>query len=104
MILNRNATTIQNANSNSLHVEKIRIALLDSLFGLLDGFEIQLSEWRDHTKENTDRDPAWVPDVTFDRLKSILPEHKMKFGQFVASECETFVDITKLKDYRDMVL
>jgi hypothetical protein len=89
---------------NTVHVERIRIALLDVLFATIDGFESQASRWRDHSTGNAfDGLPGWVEDVTYKKLRSILPDHKIKFGQFIPSECENFVDITKVKEFKAIV-
>jgi exocyst complex component 2 len=88
---------------NAVHIEKVRIALFESLFGFLDGFQWQLSQWRDpESSKNISSVPGWVPEIHHTKLKSILPDQKSKFGQFAATECANFVEMMKPKDYKKL--
>jgi hypothetical protein len=86
--------------SNTEHTEKIRVAIFESMLGLLDGFQCQLSRFRNPTDKQVSDIPGWAHPTETVKLKSILPDQKNKFGQFIPSECTNLVEMAVPKDFR----
>lgn len=89
--------------ANQTHIDRIRAALLESSFGILDGFHWHVAYWRDHESGvNFGNVEGWVVDLPNPKLHTILPDQKYKFGQFIPPDCAHFVETIKPKNFRDL--
>lgn len=90
-------------NANQLHIERIRVALLESSFGILDGFHWHIGLWRDpDSRGNFEDVEGWVVDLRTPKLHTILPEQKYRFGQFIPPDCAHFVETIKPKNFKEI--
>ena len=100
-ILKGTATILTRGSENvaigtqSEGLEIIKAAVNSTLFSILDGIEWNFSHWQ---RNGT----AQVTETGHQSLKSLFPEHKKKFGQFIPSYCIDFVDITKARNINDI--
>ena len=76
-------------------VEIIKSAVNSTLFSILDGIEWNFSNWQRNFN-------AQMTEIGHQGLKSLFPDHKRKFGQFIPSYCIDFVDITKARNINDV--
>ena len=90
-------------DANQHHIRHIRLAIEECCFGLLDGFQWHIGHWRDsETNAQFEEVEGWVPEMKNPRLRTILPEQKFKFGQFIPPDCAHFVEIVHAKNFKDL--
>jgi hypothetical protein len=90
-------------NANQHHIEKIRLAITECSFGLLDGFQWHVGNWRDpDASVQFEELEGWIPEMKTPKLHTILTEQKFKFGQFIPPDCAHFVETIKPRNFRDL--
>ncbi len=88
---------------NSPPIDIIRSAINETMFGFLDGFHFHVAYWRDpEGLARFENIAGWVPDINHHKLKTIILEQKVRFGEFNPPECANFVETVKPKDFKNL--